>query len=184
VPFLQRILTLLNSSPTNDANWSKYLKIPDVVRVETGLDVNVALSNEAVVTESDISNSDTKECGDTSSGLERTFSSMAMDIDTLEKGIGVAWEFDGYGILRGFIQKSENDSFYEEGSFVLKFTNGKRLKMGETKAKEARYARYVPQAILNLPCTQRVYYRSFLPLCSPGNFSNRKSRSSHLQECL
>jgi hypothetical protein len=119
------------------------LKLPGVVRVETGLDVNVALSNEAVVTESDISNSDTEECGDTSLGLEPTFPSMAMDTDTLERGIEVAWEFDGYGILRGFIQKSEDDSIYEEGgTFVLKFTNGKRLQMGETKAKEARYERY------------------------------------------
>lgn len=124
-------MAFVSRAPDGDITRSSknWLKIPSVVRVETGVDVNVDLSTQTVV-----AGSDADDCE--SAPTNQHDPAMPMDVDDLEKGMGVAWDFDYYGVLRGFIQKSEECG--EDSSFVLKFTNGRRLKMGESKAKEAR----------------------------------------------
>ena len=132
MPLLQRILRFMNStSHFNERSnaWIKTLKVPQCVRVETGIDVNVAL---------DTVSNDGDEAEQPDSILDENFSALSIDVDSLEQGSGAAWEFDGYGTLRGYIQKVEEKSSEDGKTFILKFTNGKRLQMRESKAKQAR----------------------------------------------
>jgi hypothetical protein len=100
--------------------------------VETGQNVNVALSNQTVVTDTDNSSNDSDKPGGDSSCPEEVLPSKN-DAGALVEGAGVAYKFDGNGILRGRIEQC-NDN----GTYALKLTNGKVYTMNENKAMAAR----------------------------------------------
>lgn len=129
VPFLNAIVTCYNRG-----NSGQYLSIPNVVRVETGENVNLALSDEVQIVDQDGPDDDSCSDIEIEELLSGEVSSPRPSADMLEKGAGVAWNLGKNGLFRGEILKRAGS----DGKLVLKFVNGKCYKFEEHKAKEAR----------------------------------------------
>lgn len=130
-PYLNAIVNLYNAGENR-----KYLAIPNVVRVQTGENVNVALNDEVEVVDEKGNRMDVDEdscCSDAELEEMLRETSGSANIDYLEEGAGVAWDFGGNGMNRGkILQKNDN------GTFVLNFVNGKCYKFKSHKMKKAR----------------------------------------------
>lgn len=135
-PYLNAIISLYNNG-----NNSKYLTIPNVVRVQTGENVNVAISDEVqVVDENGKKMNVDGGCNsdDEFEELVAENSAAERSIDYLQEGAGVAYDFGGNGLVRGKITNCLND----DGKFVVRFMNSKSYKFPLQKARKARYVRY------------------------------------------
>eukprot|EP00980_Cylindrotheca_fusiformis_P014949 scaffold4095_cov117-Cylindrotheca_fusiformis.AAC.6 len=115
--------------------WEKEFQIPNVVRVETGENVNLAEEDEVQIIHRDELDGNSL-CSDIEVDELRSeeLSSQRHSADNLNTGAGVAWNLSQNGIVRGEIVKTADS----DGKVVMKFSNGKCYKFGTQKAKEAR----------------------------------------------
>jgi len=131
-PYLDAIIALYN---TGNSRWDK-LKIPKVVRVQTGENVNIALSNEVEVVHENGNKMDVDEECTSDDEFEELLAespTAERDVDYLEVGAGVAWDIAGNGLSRGQIVQCRPD-----GNFAVRFVNGKSYKFNPNKTKKGR----------------------------------------------
>eukprot|EP00526_Cylindrotheca_closterium_P003038 CAMPEP_0113641530 /NCGR_PEP_ID=MMETSP0017_2-20120614/21801_1 /TAXON_ID=2856 /ORGANISM="Cylindrotheca closterium" /LENGTH=1621 /DNA_ID=CAMNT_0000552875 /DNA_START=20 /DNA_END=4885 /DNA_ORIENTATION=- /assembly_acc=CAM_ASM_000147 len=130
-PYLDAIVSLYNVGSTR-----KYLEIPGVVRVQTGENVGVALSNEVEVVDENGNKMDVDEECTSDDEFEELLAespTAERDVDYLEVGAGVAWDIAGNGLSRGQIVQCRPD-----GNFAVRFVNGKSYKFNPNKTKKGR----------------------------------------------
>jgi hypothetical protein len=91
--------------------------------VQTGENVNIALSNEVeVVDENGMKMDVDEECASDDEFEELLAESTTVErsVDYLSVGAGVAWDISGNGLARGQMVQCRTD-----GNFVVRFVNGK-----------------------------------------------------------
>lgn len=123
-----------------------YRDIPKVVRVQTGENVNVAISDEVHVVDYKGNRMDIdEESDDEFEELVAESTPAERNLDYLEEGAGVAYELDGL-FCRGKITKCLGD-----GKFHVRFVNGKSYSFSKEKTKKARYVNS-SMTIFHVPC--------------------------------
>ena len=134
-PYLDAIVSLYNTGGNR-----KYLEIPEVVRVQTGENVNIALDDDQIVNKNESNVEDEEDCtsDDEFEHLVAESTSEERDADYLQEGADVAYDIGGNGIVRGKISKC-----LDGGWFVLRFANNKSYKFSSQKTTAARYVIFV-----------------------------------------
>lgn len=126
-PYLDAIVSLYNTGGKRNK-----LEIPKVVRVQTGENINIALSDEVeVVDKMDVEEDCTSD--DEFEELVAESASEERSIDYLKEGAEVAYDFGGNGLVRGKIVKC-----LDGGWFVVRFANNKSYKFPPQKTTAAR----------------------------------------------
>jgi len=138
VPHLMSILSLLDQRrSTEDAHERK--NMPRVVRVETVHECDDG-SVGSLAAPLDLASSSSRNIKHAKAVKTGSKDGTSV-VGQADVGATVAKELSSNGIYRGTIQKYKDDGMYDSepgGTFFVRFTNGKKLKMGADRVLEAK----------------------------------------------